>query len=317
MRLACFMHYQSLLNIAHILPNVNTFYTFYMKINYILPEENNFTEILTSIPRKPQALYYSGTLPQKRQKSVAIVGTRKPTAYGREVAATLARDLARRGVVIISGLALGIDAIAHKAALDAGGTTLAVLGNGLHKIYPHTNRALGMRILDEGGAIITEYEEGIEALPHHFLSRNRIVSGLADAVVIIEAAKRSGTLNTAMHALEQGREVFAVPGNITSPLSAGCNALLLQGAAPVTCADDVMNIIAPENTAKNPAQKALPLASSPLEARIIELLQQGIRDGEELQKQSGASASDFSSALTMLEINGVVAALGMNKWRLA
>lgn len=287
-----------------------------MKINHILPDENNFTEILTSIPKQPQALYYGGTLPPRRQKSVAIVGTRKPTAYGKEVAATLARDLAQRGVIIISGLALGIDAVAHKATLDAGGTTLAVMGNGLHKIYPHTNRALGERILHEGGAIITEYEEGVEPLPHHFLSRNRLVSGLADAVVIIEAAKRSGTLNTAMHALEQGREVFAVPGNITSPLSAGCNALLLQGATPATCADDILRIIAPESTSAN-TQKALPLATTALEARIIELLQGGLRDGEELQKQSGASASEFSVALTMLEINGAISALGMNKWRLS
>lgn len=316
MRLVSFLLNQSLLNIARILYNVNTFYIFRMKINHISPEENNFTKILTSIPKQPQALYYSGILPQERQKSVAIVGTRKPTAYGKEVAATLARDLAQRGIVVVSGLALGIDAIAHKAALDASGTTLAVMGNGLHKIYPHTNRALGERIIHEGGAILTEYEEGIEPLPHHFLSRNRLVSGLADAVVIVEAAKRSGTLNTAMHALEQGREVFAVPGNITSPLSAGCNALLLQGATPATCVDDIMNVIAPEHSAKSSAQKALPLATTTLEVRIIELLEQGVRDGEALQKQSGAAAGDFAGALTMLEINGVIASLGMNQWRL-
>lgn len=286
-----------------------------MKINQISPEENEFTQILTSIPNKPQALYYSGTLPTKRQISVAIVGTRKPTAYGQEVAMRFARDLARKGVVIVSGLALGVDAIAHKAALDEGGATVAVLGNGLHKIYPHTNRALGERILNENGAIVSEYEKGVEALPYHFLQRNRIVSGLSDAVLIVEAAKRSGTLNTAMHALEQGREVFAVPGNITSPLSAGCNALLRQGATPATCVEDILSVIAPSANEAG-QQHVLPLASTPLEATIIELLQQGVRDGEDLQKQSSASASEFSTALTMLEINGVIAPLGANRWTL-
>lgn len=288
-----------------------------MKIKQITPDENEYTQVLTTIAKIPQALYYCGTLPQQRQISVAIVGSRKPTSYGKEVTAMLARDLARRGVVIVSGLALGIDAIAHKAALDANGTTIAVLANGLHKIYPHTNRALGERIIANNGVILTEYEQGIEPLPYNFLARNRIVSGLSDAVIIVEAASRSGTLNTAMHALEQGREVFAVPGNITSPLSAGCNALLRQGATPVTSAEDILNVIAPSAAADTNQQTLLPLASTPLEARIIELLQQGVRDGDELQKQSGANASDFSSALTMLEINGIVTALGMNKWRLS
>jgi DNA processing protein len=314
--LVSFLLNQSFLNIARILHNVNTFYIFLMKINLISPEVNEFTKILTSIPNKPQALYYSGTLPQKRQKSVAIVGSRKPTAYGKEVAANLARDLAQRDIIIISGLALGIDSVAHKAALDVGGLTIAVMGNGLHKIYPHTNRALGERILASDGAILTEYESGQEPLPHHFLARNRIVSGLSDAIVIVEAAKRSGTLNTAMHALEQGREVFAVPGNITSPLSAGCNALLKQGAPPVTCAQDILDVIAPGSSLDHNQQNQLPIATTPLESKIIELTQSGTRDGEELQSLSGVSASELNSALTMLEINGAITSLGANKWRL-
>lgn len=306
---------QSFPIVALILLNVNTFVTLFMKITTISPDENEFTNILTSIPQKPQALYYSGTLPIKRQLAVAVVGTRKPTSYGIEVARQLADDLARRGVVIISGMALGIDAVAHKAALDVGGTTIAVLGNGLPKLYPHTNRQLGERIIASGGAIVTEFEEGIEPLPFNFLARNRIVSGLSDAVIVVEAARRSGTLNTAGHALEQGREVFAVPGNITSPLSAGCNELLRHGASPVTCAEDVLAVIAPQAAnAKN--QALLPLVNTPAEAKIVELIKSGIRDGEELQKQSNLSASDFSSTLTMLEINGVVKALGANKWSL-
>lgn len=286
-----------------------------MKINNISPEENAYINFLTSVDKPPKTLYYFGTLPAKRQPTVAIVGSRKPTAYGKEVAATFAHDLAKQGIIIVSGLALGIDAIAHKACLDAGGTTIAVLGNGLHKLYPQTNRRLGERIIEAGGAIISELPAGTEPLPFNFLKRNRLVSGLADAVVIIEAASRSGTLNTAMHALNQGKEVFAVPGNITSPLSAGCNALLRQGATPATSAQDIIEAIAP--TTQTTTQTSLPLGTTPLETRIITLLSQGVRDGDQLQQQSGAPASEFNSALTMLEIQGYIVALGANTWRLS
>lgn len=286
-----------------------------MKINNISPEENIYINFLTSVDKPPKTLYYFGTLPAKRQPTVAIVGSRKPTAYGREVAATFAHDLAKQGIIIVSGLALGIDAVAHKACLDAGGTTIAVLGNGLHKLYPQTNRRLGERIIESGGAIVSELPAGTEPLPFNFLKRNRLVSGLADAVVIIEAASRSGTLNTAMHALNQGKEVFAVPGNITSPLSAGCNALLRQGATPATSAQDIIEAIAP--TMQTATQTSLPLGATPLETRIITLLSQGIRDGDQLQQQSGATASEFNSALTMLEIQGHITALGANTWRLS
>lgn len=286
-----------------------------MKINKLSPDTNEYTKIITSIPKQPQALYYSGTLPEKRQASVAIVGTRKPSSYGREVATNFARSLANNGVIVVSGLALGTDAIAHKAALDAGGTTIAVLGNGLHRIYPRTNRFLGERILNEGGAIISEYEEGVEPRPHHFLQRNRIVSGLSDAIIIIEAAKRSGTLNTAMYALEQGRDVFVVPGNITSPLSEGCNALLKQGASPITHINDILETIQPSKLSGK-KQQPLALPSNPTEAKIIALIQQGVRDGEQLQKQLSISASEFSVALTMMEIDGKITALGMNRWGL-
>lgn len=217
-----------------------------MKINQISPKSHNFLQIIDAIVLMPKRLYYIGTLPEHRLPTVAIVGTRKPTAYGTEVTAKIAGDLARRGVVIISGMALGIDAIAHRAALEAGGTTIAVQANGLDKLTPATNRQLGEDIIKRGGAIISEYEPNVPARDFQFLERNRIVSGLADAVLITEAAARSGTLNTAKHALEQGKEVFVVPGNITSPLSAGCNSLLKQGATPVTCAEDILEVVAPE-----------------------------------------------------------------------
>ena len=284
-----------------------------MKINRTSPDKHKYLQIITAIAKVPEKLHFIGNLPLARIPSVAIIGTRKPTTYGKEVAHTLAYDLAKHGIVIISGLALGIDSIAHRGALEAGGITLAVLGNGLPDIYPASHKGLAQQIVEKGGAIISEYEPETAARQHHFLERNRIVSGLSDAIIIVEAAARSGTLNTASHALEQGREVFVVPGNITSPLSAGCNSLLKQGAHPVTSANDVLEVIAPHLLK---AQSILPLGNTPLESTIIELLQSGIRNGDQLQGYSKAPPADFSQALTMMEINGVIRALGGNQWTL-
>lgn len=284
-----------------------------MKINKISPDENEFTQIITSIALVPKKLFYIGKLPETRRPSVAIVGTRKPTAYGREVTTRLATDLAKRGIVIISGLALGVDAIAHRAVLDIGGTTIAVQANGLSRLTPTTNRQLGEDIEAHGGAIISEYEPNEPPYQARFLERNRIVSGLSDAVLITEASARSGTLNTAGHALEQGKEVFVVPGNITSPLSAGCNQLLKQGATPVTSAEDIIEIIAPELLEP---QSRLALGDNQLQTAIIEHLQAGVRDGDELQTKVAASSSEFATELTMLEINGLVRSLGANQWTL-
>ncbi len=244
---------------------------------------------------------------------MAIVGTRRPTAYGKEVTHQLAFELAKRGVVIISGLALGVDGIAHQAALEANGTTIAVLGNGLSKIYPSSHKNLADRIVASGGAILSEYEPSMPALSHQFLERNRIVSGLADAIIITEAAAKSGTMSTAAHALGQGKEIFVVPGNITSPLSAGCNALLRQGATPVTKFDDILEAIAPDLLQP---QAILPLGNTPAETTIITLLQSGIRDGDELQQKSKLQPRELAEALTMLEIGGVVRPLGANQWTL-
>lgn len=290
-----------------------TFVTNHIKINRIAPENHPYLQIVASIAKPPKKLYFLGTLPETRRPSVAIVGTRKPTPYGREVTQKFASELARKGVVIISGLALGVDAIAHRAALEAHGTTLAVLGNGLPAIQPSTNRQLAQNIIEQDGAILSEYEPDTPALSHHFLARNRIVSGLSDAIIITEAAARSGTLNTAMHALEQGKSVFVVPGNITSPMSTGCNALIKQGATPITTAEDVLEIIAPHLIS---GQGLLPLGSNQLETTVIALIQSGVRDGDLIQQQSGASATDLSVALTMLEINGAIRPLGSNQWAL-
>ncbi len=282
-----------------------------MKINSFSPQDNKFTQIITNIAVVPKKLYYIGTLPAERQPAVAIVGTRRPTSYGREVTERFAYELARSGIVIVSGLALGIDAIAHRAALDANGITLSVQANGLAKLRPFTNRQLAEDIISQGGAIISEYEPDEPPYLSRFHERNRIVSGLSDAILITEASARSGTLNTARHALEQGKEVFVIPGNITSPLSAGCNNLIRQGATPVTSPEDIIEIIAPELLQP---QAQLALGENTTQTTILKHLQQGIRDGDELQRLTGISAGDFATELTMMEISGTVRSLGANQW---
>ena len=289
-----------------------------MEINRIRPDEHNFTQRLASIANPPKSLCFMGTLPTSGAPVVAIVGSRKPSAYGREVTEQLAGDLAKAGCIIVSGLALGIDGIAQKAALEAGGTVIGVIPNELPDISPQTNYKLAMNIIKNGGAILSEWKKGDGKIVNRwsFLERNRLVSGLADAVIITEAAERSGTLNTAAHALSQGRDVFAVPGNITSPLSAGCNALLKQGALITTTATDILNVIAPSNARSATDQAVIPLGETPAENTIIDLLRTGLRDGDQLQQQSGLNPADFATALTMLEINGVIKPLGANNWTL-
>jgi len=282
-----------------------------MKINQIRPQDNKFTQIITSIAQVPETLYYIGELPAERRPTVAIVGTRKPTRYGVEVTQRFAGELASKGVVVISGLALGVDAIAHRAALDAGGTTLAMQANGLAKLAPSSNRQLGEDIVQSGGAIISEYAPDESPRLWRFLERNRIVSGLSDAILITEASAQSGTMSTAKHALEQGREVFVVPGNITSPLSMGCNLLIKQGALPVTRVEDILEVIAPQLLKP---QTQLALGDNPTQTAILQHLQAGVRDGDELQQLAGIPAGDFASELTMMEISGLVRSLGANQW---
>lgn len=284
-----------------------------MNINKISPHKHKYLQIIDTIDKSPEKLYFIGKLPQNRQPTVAIVGSRRPTAYGKEVTYRIANDLASRGIIIVSGMALGVDAVAHRAALDAGGITLAVLGNSVDIVYPANHKQLATDIVKNGGAIISEYEPVTKARDFQFLERNRIVSGLSDAIIVTEAAARSGTLSTVMHALSQGREVFVVPGNITSPLSAGCNNLIKQGAHPITCAEDVIEIIAPDMLRP---QASLALGSNPSESKIIGLLQSGIRDGDELHLASKIPASEFSTTLTLLEISGTIRALGGNQWTL-
>lgn len=290
-----------------------------MEINTLRPDEHNFLQRLDNIADSPKRLCFMGNLPTGDAPVVAIVGSRKPSSYGREVTEKLAGDLAKAGCVIISGLALGVDCIAQAAALEAGGTVVGVVTNELPEISPRSNQRLAENIIQKGGAIMSEWKRGDGKIiaKWSFLERNRLVSGLADAVVITEATARSGTLNTAAHALSQGRELFVVPGNITSPLSEGCNSLLKQGAHPVTSARDILEIIAPASLRSSTSKQiSLPVGATPAETAILKLLIAGVRDGDQLQQQSGLSASEFATTLTMLEINGIIKPLGANRWTL-
>lgn len=284
-----------------------------MKINTITTDKEEYLQRSLHIDHFPKKLYILGKLPEKNIPTIAIVGSRKPTQYGREVTERLATDLARAGVVVISGLALGIDSIAHRAALEAKGITIAVLANGLDTIYPRNHQALARQIVENEGAILSEYEPGAPPLPFRFLERNRIVSGIADGIVVVEAATRSGTLSTAAHALNQNKEVFAIPGNITSPLSSGCNALIKQGATPVTKVEDILEIIAPNSKTE---QTQFILGDTPEEVSVLQLLQKGLRDGDELLQQTKLEPVVFNQTLTMLEIKGQIKPLGGNQWTL-
>ena len=213
-----------------------------------------------------------------------------------------------------NSLALGVDAIAHLGALEAGGQTIAVLPGSHQNIYPSTNRLLARRILEQGGSLVTEYQEPIELLPYCFLARNRIISGLCRATIICEAAVKSGSLHTANFALEQGREVMAIPGSIFSPTSAGTNNLIKTGATPITSAQEVLEALGLEQH----TGPALSLkGATDQESTILKLLSAGILTNDILLAKSGLESQAFSQTLTALEISGRIKPLGQSNWVLS
>jgi DNA processing protein len=285
-----------------------------MDVNKLMSTSANLPEILQTIPTPPKELYVAGTpLPTLLSRPcVTVIGSRKVTAYGKAVTTKLAGELARAGVVIVSGLAIGVDALAHQAALEAGGLTIAVLPGGLDSIYPRRHTQLARRIVEQGGALVSEYPPGSRIYPGNFIARNRIASGLSRAVLITEAAQKSGTLHTAQFALEQGKEVLAVPGNITSLASGGTNNLIKAGATPITSVEDIFHVLGIHAKAGEAPQGA-----TPEEQAIINLLVNGEDDGGAILARSKLNVSQFNQALTMLEITGKIRSLGANKWGLA
>ena len=308
-----------------------------MKINEIRPLESNFTEVLKTLVLNVKMLYYYGNLP-KKCPAVAIVGSRKNTSYGYEVAYQAAYVAAKAGAIVVSGLAYGIDSIAHRGALDAGGLTVAVLGTPIDQIYPKEHLGLAKEIVSRGGAIISEYgpndlPEGKKEIMARFLMRNRLISGLSDVVLIAEAADRSGSLNTATHALNQGKELLVTPGDINRENSRGCNKLLAQGAQPYTEPDDLLKILFPpqnkqkataksttkttgstDNKIENYLERLAPRLETEIERKITSLILFGIKDGEEIVKKLEIPVAEFNQSITILEIKGIVRPLGMNKW---
>lgn len=292
---------------------VNTSKAFCMKVNKVSIDDSAYPGSLRTIASPPRQLFYLGKEPAawERKRRVAIVGSRTITPYGRAVTEQFAAQLAERGFTIISGLALGVDAVAHQAALGKHGDHIAVVANGLDKIYPASNTALARKLLEKGGTIISEYPEGTPSLKQHFIARNRIVAGLAEALLITEASDRSGTLHTARFALEQGRDVFVVPGNITSPNSAGCNNLIKSGATPVTCIEDILHAMGASNLAH---ATYIHKGDTADEQRILDMLYSGTSDGHELLVGSSLTPDIFSQTLTMLELGGKIHPLGNNHW---
>lgn len=282
------------------------------KVNILKLSGPGFPELLGQIPDPPKQLFYRGQPPQEWlvKPRVAIVGSRKISHYGKAVTDDITTALARLGIVIISGLAYGVDAAAHTAALEAGGQTVAVLPTSLDRVYPAGHHGLAKKIVEQGGCLLTEYPAGSTALRVNFLARNRIVSGLADVVLITEAAINSGTMHTANFALEQGKTVMAVPGNITSPTSAGCNNLIKSGALPVTSVEDILFAlnITPEKVSR-PV-----LRGTPDEELIFKLIADGVRSQEELAIVSRLSSASISTTLTALEISGHIRPQGNGRW---
>ena len=275
-------------------------------------EDDDFPDRLRTIASAPALLYVRGVLTADDTLAVAIVGTRRATAYGREVAHRLATDLAAVGVTVVSGLAKGIDGIAHDRALAAGGRTVAVLGHGLHTIYPTEHKSLAARIADGHGALISEYPLGARIDAANFPARNRIISGLALGVVIVEADRKSGALITADFAADQGREVFAVPGSILSPMSAGCNALIRDGARLVTGVDDILAELRLEIRREQHAiQQALPtLPGVPGAEALLGALGAEPCHIDDLCRASGLPISDVNGLLVQLQLTGAVRPAG-------
>lgn len=285
-----------------------------MNIKKLTVKSPGFPEVLRHIPGPPEQLFTLGAPLSDllKRPRVAIVGTRRITPYGRQVTTEFATKLAEQGVVIISGLAYGVDTVAHRSALDAGGQAIAVLPSPLDNIVPVANRQLARSIVDKGGALVSEYASGREPFKQNFIVRNRLVSGLADAILITESPEKSGALYTANFAVDQGRDVLVVPGNVTSSASAGTNNLLKQGqAAPATSYKDVLLALGlTEHSAEVRGIKG----DNPQEQTLLDLMLTGVSDSLQLLTQSHLAVTEFNRTLTMLEITGKVRPLGANHW---
>ncbi|HET7827252.1 MAG TPA: DNA-processing protein DprA [Candidatus Saccharimonadales bacterium] len=285
-----------------------------MTVNMLKLTDSEYPAALRTLSQPPEQIYWTGAAPTTwlSQPKVAVVGSRKITPYGRAVTSKIAGQLAQADVVIISGLAFGVDITAHQAALAAGGITVAVLPAGLDYIYPVAHSHIAQQITRKG-TLITEYSEGAIGFKSNFIARNRIVSGLCDVLLITEAAVNSGSLHTARFALEQGKTVMAVPGNITSPISEGTNNLIKSGAIPVTSADDIFFAmgLSPQIV------KQRNFKGTASEQAVLSYIKDGVTGQDELATVSALDSRVLASTLTMLELEGLIRPAGGGNWVLA
>ena len=277
--------------------------------------DSDYPSWLKQIHNPPKLLHVLGSFLECDQFALAIVGSRNATLYGLRIAEQLAFDLAEKGITIVSGLARGIDAASHKGALKAGGRTIAVLGSGLDRIYPKEHIELAQKISKQG-CVISELANDYEAKPFNFPLRNRIISGLSLGVIVVEASRRSGSLITAVHAIEQGRQVFAVPGHVDSLLSEGSHSLIRQGAILVESANDILAELAPclkdclpkqkeePSQAPAPDNKLVELGSVGID--VVELLNDGPLNLEEIQEILGTEDAEIQKVLVQLELSGKI-----------
>lgn len=274
-------------------------------------KDEDYPELLREISRPPKKLYVKGSLSPADKLALAVVGTRSYTSYGKEMVAEIVPSLVKAGFTIVSGMARGIDTFAHRAALDAGGRTIAVLGCGVDIIYPAENREIYYRILDKG-AVISEYPPGYEPKNYTFPERNRIISGISRGTLVVEAGERSGALITANFALDQNRDLFAVVGSAFNPASAGPNRLIKEGAIPVTSAQDILEFYQLEGVVRRSEEIEF---DSPEEKLLYNLLLTGPKLIDELIKESQLPVATASSTLAMMEIKGLVKNMGEQRYR--
>ena len=277
-------------------------------IQVITWEDAKYPRRLAEIDQSPPVLYIRGDYLPEDEWAVAIVGTRRITAYGRQVTEEIASHLARSGVTVVSGLARGVDGVAHQAALNAGGRTLAVLGSGVNRVYPPEHRRLADQIISHGG-LISDYAPGTPPEASNFPPRNRIISGLSLAVVVVEAGETSGALITANFAAEQGREVFAVPGNILAPQSQGTNRLVQQGAHPLLRVKDLIDALELRAVVEHKAAR-LVLPADTVEATLLSVLGPEPVHVDDIRSQTGMPIEKVSATLALMELKGMVRQVG-------
>ncbi len=279
-----------------------------INIQILTIQDTNYPRRLKSIDHPPPVLYIKGDLREEDECALAVVGTRQKTAYGKQVASELCQFLVRNGITIISGLARGIDSVAHQAAIDAGGRTIAVMGCGVDIIYPPEHRDLADRIM-ANGALVSDYFPGTQPEGINFPPRNRIISGLSLATVVVEAGEKSGALITAEFAVSQGREVFSVPGPIFTPHSKGTNRLIQDGAIPLNNFHDILTALDIDQAEEfRYARRILP--EDEVESMLYETMKKDAMHINDLKSATGLSMEKVSAALVMMELKGLVKQVG-------